>query len=89
VPVSFPGTISSQFTSKAAQAWGWRVLNGPYLALYVAGFSDGRTSAADELPAGYVSGFTAQSGLGAGITEHLVNTFMLLPYGCADRNVQC
>jgi hypothetical protein len=89
MPVSFPGTVSSEFSEESVQANGERALNGPYLALYVTGYSDGRATNQDQLPAGDVDGYTAQVDLGTGVMGQLAESFLRLPYGCADRNVQC
>ena len=42
LPLGFPGTVASVFTSKARETYASQAVEGPYLFLYAAGYADGR-----------------------------------------------
>jgi hypothetical protein len=89
LPVSFPGTVASLFTSKARETASAQSTAGPYLFLYAAGYADGRsTRLGPPIGAAYL-GETVTTDLGADVVTGLATAFQRPANPCSDRNVRC
>jgi Tfp pilus assembly protein PilV len=90
LPVSFPGTIASAFTSKARETYTAQSTAGPYVFLYAAGYADGRSTKLSGSPTAF--GYLAESvttDLGNGLANALATTFQAPANPCTNKNIRC
>jgi Tfp pilus assembly protein PilV len=90
LPVSFPGTVASAFTSKARETYVAQGAAGPYVFLYAAGYADGRSTTLHASPTsfGYL-GESVTTDLGNGLANTLITTFQAPANPCKDKNISC
>jgi len=82
--VSFPGTVTSQFTDAAREATGQGSAAGRYLLFYAAGYGDGRHTTLD-----LSSGEATPPDLGTGMMAQLYATFNLPAKACTLKDIRC
>jgi hypothetical protein len=75
LPVSFPGTIADLFTRAAAETSGVDMFTGPYVFLYVAGYTDGRSTKLEAAPDNGYLGETLTTDLGSGVASSIGEAF--------------
>jgi hypothetical protein len=90
LPVSFPGTVASAFTSKARETDTAQGTAGPYVFLYAAGYADGRATKLKTSPTalGYL-GESVTTDLGNGLANALNTTFQAPANPCTNKNIRC
>jgi hypothetical protein len=88
LPVSFPGTIASQFGLTARETDGVVQADGPYLLLYAAGYADGRKTRLQGIVEGG-QGETATTDLPNGLANELTGRLTPPAHPCAVREVRC
>jgi hypothetical protein len=90
LPVSFPGTVASAFTTTARETYTVQGAAGPYVFLYAAGYADGRSTTLHASPTafGYL-GESVTTDLGNGLANALNTTFQPPANPCKDKNITC
>lgn len=90
LPLSFPGTVADVFTVRARETYTAQTATGPYVFLYAAGYSDGRSTTLEPalLPSHNV-GETETINLANGLMSALTSTFKVPANPCADKDVRC
>jgi hypothetical protein len=89
LPVSFPGTVASLFTSKARETSSAQSAVGRYVFLYAAGYADGRSTKPGPNAYANYEGETVTSDLGTGVVAGLIAAFQAPANPCTDRNIRC
>jgi len=90
LPVSFPGTVASAFTSSARETYTAQGSAGPYVFLYAVGYADGRSTTLDASPTGAASlGESVTTDLGNDLAIALSSTFQAPANPCKDKNIAC
>ena len=87
LPLSFPGTIASVFTSRARETYAVQAVAGPYLFLYAVGYADGRSTTLASQD-NYMSE-TVTTDLATYLVTSLVTTFRVPANPCDDRSIRC
>jgi hypothetical protein len=88
LPVSFPGTVASAFTGNARETYAAQGAAGPYVFLYAAGYSDGRSTTLEPIAVGGL-GESVTTDLASGLISALAKTFQAPANPCADTSVRC
>ena len=86
LPLGFPGTVASAFTSKARETFAAQAVAGPYVFLYAAGYADGRSTT---LSGDQSTGETVTTDLGISLVGSLANTFQVPANPCQDKDIRC
>jgi hypothetical protein len=90
LPLSLPGTVANVFTVRARETYTARTATGPYVFLYAAGYSDGRSTTLEStLTPEHNVGENVTINLANGLVSALTSAFKVPANPCADKGVRC
>ena len=88
--LGFPGTVANAFTGSARETYTAGSASGPYVFLYAAGYTDGRSTTLESFstPFAFLEE-SATTDLGSGLLSAVTTTFQAPANPCEDKDVRC